>query len=67
MQETVGEITPKQRYLWIEKDMPEVVLFTKTEGWCMLILDWPLNWVQEWRRDNIANIKNKRYEKTRVK
>lgn len=66
--ETIGDITPKTRYLWIEKEMPEVILFTKTEGWSMILLDWPLSWVQEWRRLNInTNTENKRYERTRIK
>jgi hypothetical protein len=61
LMETVGDLTPKQRYLWIHKDMPEVKLFTMSEGWCMILLDWPITWVQEWRRNNIVNTKNKKY------
>ena len=63
--ETVGGITPQQRYLWIYPDMPEVILFTKSETWCMILLDWPLNWVKEWRRTHIVNPKKTHYENKR--
>ena len=49
---TVGDIPPKERYLWIYEDSEAVVIFKNTEKEAARILGWPLWKVKEWRRKN---------------
>jgi hypothetical protein len=49
---TVGDIPPKERYLWIYEDSEAVVIFKNTEKEAARTLGWPLWKVKEWRRKN---------------
>lgn len=55
--ETIGDIPAKERYLWIDTQSTEVIIFTKTSTEAAAILGWPKWKVIKWRRKNLVQAK----------
>ena len=52
--EIIGDIPAKERYLWIDAQSTEVIIFTKTSTEAAAILGWPKWKVKGWRRNNLV-------------